>query len=92
MRRVNAIKDVGSETLDPGRMPFPRLRPLPQVKGRGSVDLYVVDVCRVTGLKLVGFSLHVRWEVRKLGTLRWRTGEYMLCVIRLKRLVWIRIR
>jgi hypothetical protein len=66
MRRVNAIKDVGSETLDPGRMPFPRLRPLPQVKGRGSVDLYVVDVCRVTGLKLVGFSWHVRWGGKRV--------------------------
>jgi hypothetical protein len=35
MRRVNAIVDVGSETLDRGR----RLRPL---TGRGSVELHVV--------------------------------------------------
>jgi hypothetical protein len=65
MRRVNAIKDVGSETLDLGRSLSLAYARYLKSRGGEAWIFHVVDVCCVTGLKLVGFSLHVRWEGKR---------------------------
>jgi hypothetical protein len=59
MRRVNANKDVGSETLDLGRSPSSPT-PTTSSQGAGKHEASRRGVFCVTGLKLVGFPLHER--------------------------------
>jgi hypothetical protein len=65
MRHVNATMDIGSGTLDLGRSPSLAYARFLKSRGGEAWIFHVVDVCCVTGLKLVGFSLHVRWRSKR---------------------------